>query len=255
MTVQNDKSRLCMEQIEAGYGKKQILRNVSISVRPGEIVALIGPNGAGKSTVLKVAAGLLTPWKGSVRLDGRDITLLPAYRRTHYGVSYLVQGGEVFPSLTVQENLEMGLLTVPPAERNEALESVLTLLPALRERLSHRAGLLSGGQRQALALGMVLVKRPKVLLLDEPSAGLSPNLMQEIMRKIQTINQTFGIAILLVEQNIRGALEIANRVLILVNGQLQAEYDEPKRLIESEELEEIFFQTSSKVGIKEVYHP
>jgi len=246
ITSRDGRDRLCLEQVEAGYGKKQILRNVSISVQAGEIVALIGPNGAGKSTVLRVAAGLLTPWKGSVRLDGRDITLLPAYRRAHRGVSYLVQGGEVFPSLTVQENLEMGLLTLPPAERAEALESVLSLIPALRERLPHRAGLLSGGQRQALALGMVLVKRPKVLLLDEPSAGLAPILVQEILSKIREINQQWGLPVLLVEQNVREALSVAHRAVVLANGEIAMESDHPQELLTSGHLERLFLGEGAK---------
>jgi branched-chain amino acid transport system ATP-binding protein len=163
-----------------------------------------------------------------------------------------MQGGQVFPSLSVLENLEIGANGLPPQEKRKAIEEVMELFPALQGLARKRAGLLSGGQRQQLALGMILVKRPKLLLLDEPLAGLSPNLVKEIMKKIQIINQTFNITIILVEQNIKNVLEITDKILILINGQLQVEYEEPQKLIESGKLEEIFFSIPTKIDVKEV---
>ncbi len=232
---------LRLENIHAGYGKKQILRGVSLRVHEGEIVALIGANGAGKSTLLKVAMGLLPPWEGSVWFNGQDIMRLPVHARAPLGLAYLMQGGQIFPSLTVGENLEVGALTVPPTERREAIEHALELFPALCEKRHRRAGLLSGGQRQALALAMVLCQRPKLLLLDEPSAGLAPKLAQEILHTVQELNQRERITVLLVEQRVREALEIAHRAVALVNGTLAEETTEPTAWLTDGALDVYFF--------------
>jgi len=238
--TQEGKIGLRLNGIRAGYGKKEILRGLSLTVKQGEIVALIGPNGAGKSTLLKVAMGLLPPWEGMVWLDGWDITHLPVHERVRDGLSYLMQGGESFPSLTVKENLEMGALIVPPAERAAAIESALELFPALRENLNRRAGLLSGGQRQALTLAMVLAQRPQVLLLDEPSAGLAPKLAQDILNKVRELNQRLGIMVLLVEQRVREALEVAHRAVALAEGTIALETEHPAELFQSGQLEPLF---------------
>ncbi|MEM1553011.1 MAG: ABC transporter ATP-binding protein [Candidatus Bathyarchaeia archaeon] len=232
---------LRVEKLRAGYGKKEILRGLSLTVKQGEIVALIGPNGAGKSTLLKVVVGLLPPWEGSVWLNGMEITTLPVHQRVQQGLVYSMQGGEVFPSLTVKENLEMGTLTLPKAERQEAMESVLGLFPLLRENWHRRAGLLSGGQRQALALGMVLLKRPKVLLLDEPSAGLAPKMAKDILSKVQELNKHLGITVLLVEQRVREALQVAHRAIALVDGTFAGETDDPARWLTEGALDAFFF--------------
>lgn len=232
--------------IHAGYGKKEILQGVSFSSKKGEILALIGPNGAGKSTLLKVLAGFLKPTEGSVHLYGYDVTNLPPYERVKHGLAYLIQGGKVFPSLTVQENLAMGAFTVPSENRKENLKLVVDLFPRLKELFNRRAGLLSGGERQALALGMVLMQNPKVLLLDEPSAGLSPKLVQEILEKIKKINEEWKISVLLVEQNVRGALSIAHRVIALANGKLVLETDEPEKLLAQGALEKLFLGLKPK---------
>lgn len=209
---------LRLENIHAGYGKKEVLRGVSFSVRAGEIVALIGINGAGKSTALKVAAGLVRPWQGSVWFNGCNITGMPVHQRARIGLSYLMQGGEVFQSLTVRENIEMSTLVVPPDERKAAIESAVERFPILREKMNVRAGLLSGGQRQMLAIAMVLAQRPKVVLLDEPSAGLAPNLAQEILSKLRTITMADSVACLLVEQRMRESLKVAQKALWLNEG-------------------------------------
>ncbi len=219
---------LYAESLHAGYGKKEILRGLSLAIKQGEIVVLIGPNGAGKSTLLKVLAGLLPPWEGSVWLDGREVTTLPVHHRVRQGLAYFMQGGEVFPNLTVKENLEIGAMTLPKSERRGVMESVLDLFPVLRENWHRRAGLLSGGQRQALALGMVLIKRPKYLLLDEPSAGLAPRLAQDILNKVRELNERFGVTVLLVEQRVREALQIAHRAIVLIDGLLVSGTNDPK---------------------------
>ncbi|MFN3422771.1 MAG: ATP-binding cassette domain-containing protein, partial [Armatimonadota bacterium] len=202
-------------------------------------------------------AGLLLPWEGSVWLDGTEITTWPVHWRVQQGLAYFMQGGEVFPSLTVGENLEMGMMTLPKAERQEAMEGVLALFPVLKENWHRRAGLLSGGQRQALALGMVLLKRPKVLLLDEPSAGLAPKLAQEILNKVRELNERWGITVLLVEQRVREALQVAHRAVALVNGTLAADTDDPARWLAEGALDVFFFgkaeqpvSTSAKEGGK-----
>jgi len=240
---------LRIEKLRAGYVKKEILRGLSLAVKQGEIAALIGPNGAGKSTLLKVVAGLLSPWEGSVWLDGKDITTLPIHQRVQQGLVYFMQGGEVFPSLTVKENLEMGTLTLPKAERQEAMESVVGLFPVLKENWHRRAGLLSGGQRQALALGMVLLKRPKVLLLDEPSAGLAPKMAKDILSKVQELNKHLGITVLLVEQRVREALQVAHRAIALVDGTFAGETDEPARWLAEGALDAFFFGRAKQLAL------
>lgn len=237
---------VCLEGIDAGYGKKKILHGLSLAVEAGEIVTLIGANGAGKSTLLKVAMGLLKPWQGSVWLNGHDNTYLPVHERARRGLSYLMQGGPVFPSLTVQDNIEMGALTVPPSQRVQTINDVLELFPMLRERLSTRAGLLSGGQRQALALTMVLAQRPRVLLLDEPSAGLAPKLARETLLKVREANEHFGITVLLVEQRVREALEIAHRAVALVNGAVAAETYTPQEWLQDGVMDAHFFGDSQR---------
>jgi branched-chain amino acid transport system ATP-binding protein len=200
---------------------------LTLVVRAHELLALIGPNGAGKSTLFKVAMGLLRPQQGMVTLDGQDLTQLTIRARVGRGLAYLIQGGEVFPSLTVRENLELSALSLPPADRRVAQEVVLDQFPALRRQESVRSGLLSGGQRQVLAVGMVLVKRPRVLLLDEPSAGLSPDLVGEVLKIVQSTNREWGTTVVLVEQNLRGALTVAHRAVVLVDGQVVQELGDP----------------------------
>jgi ABC-type branched-subunit amino acid transport system ATPase component len=233
-------SRLQLEQIDAAYHKKTVLQGVSLAAAPGEIVALIGPNGAGKSTVLKVAAGLLAPQEGCVQLEGRDITGLPAHERVDHGLAYCIQGGRVFPSLTARENLAMGAGALPADERADGTAAVLDVFPVLKGLLDRRAGLLSGGERQALALGMVLVRRPQVLLLDEPSAGLAPRLVQDLLDTVRALNEDWGLSILLVEQNIRAALRIAHRAVALENGSVARSTQKPTAWLDGEAVEGLF---------------
>ena len=175
---------LALNKVHAGYGKKEILHGVSLQVTAGEFISIIGVNGAGKSTLLKVVAGLIRQSEGDVILGGQDISRKPIHARVRDGLSYFMQGGQVFPSLTVKENLGLAAQSRKVAEREQVFADSLHHFPALCEKYNQRAGLLSGGQRQALAFCMVLALGPKVLLLDEPTAGLSPALAKSILERV-----------------------------------------------------------------------
>ena len=202
----------------AGYiPEVNILNGCNLSVYPGEFVGIIGPNGAGKSTLLKAVLGQCSVRSGKVTLDGRDITGRQAHELVALGVGYVPQVRNVFPSLTVKENLEMGCY-LSPSLFPDRFEYVTTLFPRLGERASQRAGALSGGERQMVAMGRALMMDPQVLLLDEPSAGLSPALQDEVFVRCRTINQE-GVAILMVEQNARRCLQVVHRGYVLDQGQ------------------------------------
>lgn len=238
--LQGNGAVLSVQDIHAGYGKKEILHGLSLSVKAGEIVALIGPNGAGKSTLLKVAAGMLMPAAGRVVFNAEDVTELAPHLRVRKGIGYFMQGGEIFPSLSVQENLELGGVGLSKEEFQRNLEDVVEIFPDLGKMGDRRAGLLSGGQRQALALGITLMKKPGLLLLDEPSAGLAPVLVEEVADRIGRINKTMGTAVLLVEQNVRQALSICDRVFVLKEGRM-VRVEKPDVFAGREQLEEVFF--------------
>ena len=210
-------SFLEVDGLEAGYDDALVLRGVSLRAEADEVVAVIGPNGAGKSTLLKAVYGLITHKAGTVRFDGEDVTGLRADRLTRRGLNFVPQTENVFPSLTVAENLNVGSLIVPKAARENAVARVHELFPILVERRRQRAGTLSGGQRKLLALARALVTNPKLLLLDEPSAGLSPQAMDLVFDKLLEINQ-LGIGIVMVEQNARRALALAARGYVLDGG-------------------------------------
>jgi branched-chain amino acid transport system ATP-binding protein len=205
-----------LDSITGGYGETEILHDVSLEVRAGEIVTIIGPNGAGKSTALKAVFGLLRLSRGQIRLGGADITNTAPDRVVRQGVCYVPQTENIFSTLTVQENLEMGAY-VRDDDFRPRLHEVYELLPELAERRRQRAGTLSGGQRQMVAIGKALMLEPKILLLDEPTAGLAPKFRHEIFQVIQDINR-LGAPILMVEQNARLALSIADRAYVLVDG-------------------------------------
>ena len=207
---------LKVEGLNGGYGDMQVLHDLHLEVAPGEIVCLIGPNGAGKSTLMKALFGLVRPWSGRVRFDGRDITGAPPQLLVRLGMGYVPQVDNVFPSLTVEENLEMGafILREPLEQRKER---VFQLFPRLRERRSQRVGRMSGGERQMVAMGRALMLQPKLLLLDEPSAGLAPKLVEHVFQQVQAIRQ-LGVAVVMVEQNARRALEVSDRAYVLAGG-------------------------------------
>lgn len=214
--MNNISPALELKNIYAGYGETEILHGVNLSVSAGEIVAIIGPNGAGKSTAIKAILGLLNITKGSVLLDGNDITGTAPDRVVTKGISYVPQTHNVFVNLSVQENLEMGAWTRSDGI-DERLEEMFKLFPDLREKRKQAAGSLSGGQRQMVAMAKALMVDAKVLLLDEPTAGLSPKYRGEIFSTIKEINST-GVPILIVEQNAKQALGCANRGYVLVDG-------------------------------------
>lgn len=204
------------EDITVGYTEIDILHNVTVTVRSGEIISVIGPNGAGKSTLLKTVFGILKPRNGNVTLKDEDITGLRPDRIVRKGISYVPQVENVFPSMTIQENLEMGAF-IRTDDYSQRLEEVFDLFPILRERKKHKVGQLSGGQRQMVAMGRALMLDPQVLLLDEPSAGLAPVLVSGIFEKIKEINAT-GVTMIIVEQNAKEALKMAHHGYVLAMG-------------------------------------
>jgi len=233
------------KNITAFYGKKQVLFDASIKAGEGEKVLLVGPNGAGKSTLLKVLFGLLAPSEGNIYFKGRDITSLNAERRVMAGIGYLMQSENIVPGLTVDENLELGGYSVKKEIFMERKEIILQTFDFLKDRLDMRAGYLSGGERQSLAIGMVLMKRPSILLLDEPSAGLSPKAASRIIEQVGRIQKDMGIkAVCMVEHNLKLALEWADRVYIMANGTIAGISSDPKALLDDrQELERLFFSS------------
>ena len=200
-----------------GYGGADILHDCTIGVDQGEIAVIVGPNGAGKSTAMKAVFGMLSIHQGSVHLDGEDISQLSPQDRVAKGMSFVPQNQNVFTSMSVEENLEMGAFTRKD-DFTETMEQVFELFPILKEKRGQAAGELSGGQRQQVAVGRALMTQPKVLMLDEPTAGVSPIVMDELFDRIIEVAKS-GIAILMVEQNARQALNIAHRGYVLVQGQ------------------------------------
>jgi branched-chain amino acid transport system ATP-binding protein len=205
-----------LKDVVGGYGDTQILHGVSITVDPGEIVVIIGPNGAGKSTAIKAVFGLLKLTGGQILLEGEDITNTPPEKVVRNGVCYVPQTANIFPSLSVEENLEMGAY-VREDDFRPRLEEIYQLFPPLREKRRQAAGTLSGGQRQMVAMGKALMLEPRILLLDEPTAGLSPKFRGEIFNIVKTVHAA-GTPILMVEQNAKQALKIAHRGYVLVDG-------------------------------------
>ncbi len=209
-------SVLELKDVAGGYGDTQILHGVSLHVDAGEIVVIIGPNGAGKSTAMKAVFGLLNLNSGSISLDATNITNMRPEQVVKHGVCYVPQMSNIFPSLSVEENLEMGAY-LRDDDFRPRLEEIYRLFPPLREKRKQVAGALSGGQRQMVAMGKAMMLEPKILLLDEPTAGLSPKYRSEIFSIVKTVNAT-GTPILMVEQNAKQALSIANRGYVLVDG-------------------------------------
>jgi len=211
---------LVLDNVHTYYGHIHALKGVSLRVEQGEIVTLIGSNGAGKTTTLNTISGLFAPRTGTITLEGKTIAHTPAHEVAKLGVSQAPEGRKIFARLTVQENLEMGAFyRTDSAEITTDYERVLELFPRLKERLKQPGGTLSGGEQQMLAIGRALMSRPRILLLDEPSMGLAPILVQIIFEIIHNINQQ-GTTILLVEQNAHAALELANRGYVLQTGKI-----------------------------------
>lgn len=226
-------------ELSAGYGKFHVLNGVSLEVERGEIAVLLGPNGAGKSTLLNAIAGLATIYGGTIVIDGKDVTRERPSEIQKAGVGYVMQSPNnfgtpnIFPELTVKENLVAASVGVSPEIAEKTLGEVLELFPKLKELQNRKAKFLSGGERQMLAISMGLMKRPKLLMLDEPTAGLAPKVASDVFLAIKSIRD-MGITILLVEQNVRKALEIGDRAFVMVTGRLR--YSGPAKELDEEKL-------------------
>jgi len=228
------------ERVVAGYSPTlTILNELSLDARRGEITLLIGPNGAGKSTALKALFGLLTPRTGEIRLEGRRISGMSPRDMIDCGLAFVPQGRNLFPALSVLHNLELGGITLPgKALRRERVEEILELFPGIRERLGNQASTLSGGEQKQLEIGRALLLKPRVLLIDEPSIGLSPKISQEVFQLLRRLADT-GTTVLMVEQNVRSALKYADRALVLEMGRLAL--DRPAgELLEDPNLNRLF---------------
>lgn len=211
---------LKVADLEAGYGDLMIVRKVDLTVTAGERVLVFGPNGSGKSTLLKALAGLVPPAGGSVRLEGQEVARLPAHKIVRRGLSYVPQTENVFPDLSIAENLEIGGAT-NRRDTARRMREVMELFPMLGARRKQYAGTLSGGERQVVAMARALMLEPRLLLLDEPSAGLSPAMVHEVFEHITRVNDEQGIAILLVEQNVLKGMEVVNRGYLLETGEVR----------------------------------
>jgi branched-chain amino acid transport system ATP-binding protein len=210
---------LDIKEISVYYGAIQALNNVTINVQKNEIVAIIGSNGAGKSTLLRTISGLLKPRTGQITFEGQEIHQTPADQIVKLGVSHSPEGRKIFTNMTVHENLQLGAFIRKDADIGKDMEAVMERFPRLRERFKQNAGTLSGGEQQMLAIGRAMMSRPKILLLDEPSLGLAPNLVAQIFQIVLDLNKD-GTTILIVEQNANRALEIAHRAYVLETGNI-----------------------------------
>jgi ABC-type branched-subunit amino acid transport system ATPase component len=231
--------RLEAKNIHAGYGKIEVLHGASIRAAAGEIICIIGPNGSGKSTLLKTVFGLLKPTNGTVRFNGNDITRLEPEQKVRLGIAFIPQGRNVFPSLTVRENLEMGGTALDDErEVRRAIEETLNEYPLLKRKIRDKAGNLSGGEKQILSLARADMIKPSLILMDEPSIGLSPKMIDEVYTKIGEINRR-GTTFAIVEQNARKALNSAHRGYVLDLGQTRLE-DTGAGLLNNEEVKKLY---------------
>ncbi len=230
---------LRVENVEVYYGVIKAIKGVSFEVNKGEIIALIGSNGAGKTTILHTITGLITPRTGSIYLEGEDITKIPAHKIVSMGMAHVPEGRRIFQELTVYENLQLGAFILKDKKQIEKnLEYVYTHFPRLKERKNQIAGTLSGGEQQMLAMGRALMSNPKILLMDEPSMGLSPILVSEIFQIIKEVSED-GTTVLLVEQNAKKALAIADRAYVLETGKVALSGD-AKELLNDESIKKAY---------------
>ncbi|MBS7621393.1 ABC transporter ATP-binding protein [Candidatus Bathyarchaeota archaeon] len=229
-----------VNNIDVYYGLLHVLWDVSLRVEEGETVVLIGPNGHGKTTILKTIAGLLKPRKGCIRLNGQDLTLLPPHKTVEIGITYIPQDIQLFPDMTVMENLALGAYPASAWKRRyERLKTVFEIFPRLKERRNQLVRSLSGGERRMLAIGRGLMSNGKVLLIDEPSCGLAPKLVKEVFEKIKDLKEKMKLSILMAEQNIRYLPEIADRIYLIENGRVILE-GSPHAVLESDRVKEAY---------------
>ncbi|MES2482643.1 MAG: ABC transporter ATP-binding protein [Pseudomonadota bacterium] len=210
---------LDVQNLHVGYGDAPAIWDLSIQLGRGQIISVVGPNGAGKSTLINAIAGILRPTQGRILVDGSDTARLPGYRVCETGIAVVPEGRRLFTGMSVLDNLELGAYRRSATEMRETLEEVFKLFPILRERQQQVAGLMSGGQQQMVAIGRALMARPQILLMDEPSLGLSPAVVEDMFRIIKTINAR-GVSIVLVEQNITKALEVAHHAYVIEQGRI-----------------------------------
>ncbi len=213
------------EHLDVGYGGKPVLMDVSVSLRANEVLCLIGHNGAGKSTLMRTLFGLVPPKKGRILIDGEVLSDHSPRQLASRGIAMMPEGRGIFPSLTVAEiwGLGLGSAGTPKSERAERIDWVLSILPPVKSFYNKRSGLLSGGQQQMVSIGRALLGKPRCLIMDEPSIGLAPKLFQDLMQPIRQLQQTHGMSILLVEQNVREALKVSDRVIVMKAGEIVRE--------------------------------
>lgn len=228
-----------LQQLTVAYGEARALWDVSLRVAPGELLCVVGPNGAGKTTLVNTIAGVLKPMAGRIAMDGKDITRLAPHRFCEAGIALVPEGRRLFTGMTVAENLDIGsFLPAAKARRRQTLEEVLALFPALKEKLPSPAGELSGGQQQMVAIGRALMARPRLLLLDEPSLGLSPLVVGDMFEAIRKVSAA-GITIVLVEQNVSMAMRVSHRACVLELGRIVAE-GLPQELMQRPEIRQAY---------------
>ena len=231
---------LAIEGVSSGYGKKQIVRDLDLTLERGEILLVLGHNGAGKTTLMRTIFGLLRPSAGRILFEGKEIDRRTPAENVADGIAFVPQGHGIFRTLSVRDNLELGAFVVQDQRKvAPRLQVVFDLFPILKERERQIGGTLSGGQQQMLAIGMALMHEPRVLILDEPSIGLAPNLVERVMAAVRRINRDFGVSILIVEQNVKQSLPIAGRVAVMKTG--RKIYDgSPEPLTDTVELMKLF---------------
>jgi branched-chain amino acid transport system ATP-binding protein len=230
---------LRVDNLFAGYGRLQVLTDVSMEAKPGEVTVIVGPNGSGKSTLLRAISGLCEVYGGTVKVDSETLTGMPSHRIARLGVAYLPQTENVFTNLSVQENFRLAGFTVDNAELQEKVKELYGTFPKLVNYMKTRASNLSGGERQMLAMGMALIRKPKVMMFDEPTASLAPKIATQVLTTITALAKERGLTVLLVEQNARKALEVGDRAYLLVSGRKAFE-GTAKELLDHKELGKLY---------------
>ena len=230
---------LKLSDVSVFHGELQALHQVSMEVKQGELVALIGANGAGKTTMVNTICGLYRPRTGEIIFEGHRIDQVPAHQIVGFGIAQVAEGRQLFPDMTVKENLEMGAFLLPKTKMIERLEKVYAFLPVLAEREKQLAGSLSGGQQQMVAIGRALMSDPKLLILDEPSLGLAPILVTSVLEQVARINKEHKVTVLLIEQNVMNSLSLADRAYVLENGSIVKE-GEGKALLGDPQIQEAY---------------